>query len=60
MFGDLKDKVVVVTGGCGLLGRTFVEAILKNNGTAVAADINEEQLDKLKTEISSDKLFSKR
>jgi len=58
MFADLKDKVVVITGGCGLLGKTFVEAVLKNNGTAVAADINEEQLQKLKLEINSDKLFT--
>ena len=58
MFGDLSDKVIVITGGCGLLGRSFVEAVLKNGGTAVAADINEEQLKKLTNEISSDKLFT--
>ena len=43
MFADLKDKVVLITGGCGLLGKTFVEAVLKSNATVVAADINEEQ-----------------
>lgn len=58
MFADLKDKVVVITGGCGLLGKTFVEAVLKNNGTVIAADINDEQLKKLKTDITSDKLFT--
>jgi NAD(P)-dependent dehydrogenase (short-subunit alcohol dehydrogenase family) len=57
MFADLKNKVVVITGGCGLLGKTFVEAALRNNATVVAADINEEQLQKLKLEINSDKLF---
>ncbi len=58
MFANLQNKIVVITGGCGLLGKTFVEAVLKNNGTVVAADINEEQLQKLKTEITSDKLFT--
>jgi len=38
----LKDKIVVVTGGAGLLGRAFVESIAKNNGIAVIADVNEE------------------
>lgn len=36
----LTGKVVVVTGGAGLLGRTFVEGILKENGTAIIADID--------------------
>src|ERR1700741_3641722 len=58
MFADLKDKVVVITGGCGLLGRTFVEAALKNNATVVAADISEEQLQKLSAEIKSDRLYT--
>lgn len=58
MFADLKDKVVVITGGCGLLGKTFVEAAIKSNATVVAADINEEQLQKLKAIVNSDKLFT--
>jgi NAD(P)-dependent dehydrogenase (short-subunit alcohol dehydrogenase family) len=56
MFADLSDKVIVITGGCGLLGRSFVEAALKNNGTVVAADISEEQLQKLKSELKHPKL----
>jgi NAD(P)-dependent dehydrogenase (short-subunit alcohol dehydrogenase family) len=38
----LKNKVVVVAGGCGRLGRAFSKAILDNNGICVIADINEE------------------
>ena len=36
---DLSNKIIVVSGGLGLLGRSFVKAILKANGTAVVADI---------------------
>lgn len=37
----LKDKVVVVTGGAGLIGKEFIKAIVNNNGIAIIADINE-------------------
>ena len=37
----LKDKVVVVTGGAGLIGKEFIKAIVENNGIAIIADINE-------------------
>ncbi|MGZ4068542.1 MAG: SDR family NAD(P)-dependent oxidoreductase, partial [Bacteroidia bacterium] len=57
MFADLKDKVVVITGGCGLLGKTFVETALKNNAIVVGADISDGQLQKLSSEIKSDKLY---
>ena len=36
----LNDKVVVVTGGAGALGRVFVAAIARMGGTAIAADVN--------------------
>ncbi|WP_019217565.1 oxidoreductase [Legionella tunisiensis] len=38
----LKDKVVVVTGGAGLLGAEFVQAIARNGGIAIIADCNQE------------------
>jgi len=37
----LKDKVVVVTGGAGLIGKEFVKAIVEQNGIAIIADIDE-------------------
>jgi len=37
----LKNKVVVITGGAGLIGKEFVKAVVENNGIAVIADINE-------------------
>ncbi|MFW2571365.1 oxidoreductase [Legionella sp. 29fVS95] len=38
----LNDKVVVVTGGAGLLGAEFVQAIARNGGIAIIADHNKE------------------
>ncbi len=34
----LTDKVVVVTGGAGVLGRQFCTAIVENGGVAIVAD----------------------
>lgn len=36
----LNGKVVVITGGAGLLGRSFVRSIVKHRGIAVIADLN--------------------
>lgn len=36
----LKDKVVVITGGAGLIGKEFARTVVDNNGVAVIADIN--------------------
>jgi len=56
----LKNQVVVVTGGCGLIGQEFTKAILENNGTAVILDINEETgsrvCESISNELNSDKL----
>ena len=38
----LKDKVIVITGGAGLIGKEFVKSIIENNGIAIIADINEQ------------------
>jgi NAD(P)-dependent dehydrogenase (short-subunit alcohol dehydrogenase family) len=38
----LTQKVVVITGGAGLIGQEFVKAVVENNGVAVIADINKE------------------
>ena len=36
----LQDKIVVITGGAGLLGREFSTAVAGAGGTAVIADLN--------------------
>ena len=38
MLTGIKDKVVVVTGGAGLLGKTFCQAIATNGAIAIMAE----------------------
>lgn len=37
----LNDKVILVTGGAGLLGAAFIQAIAANGGTAIIADVDD-------------------
>ena len=39
----LKNKVVVITGGAGLLGQEFAKTIIMTNGIAIIADFNQEK-----------------
>lgn len=49
----LRDQVVVVTGGAGLLGRQFCAAIAKQNAIAVVADVSLDAARSLAAEIRS-------
>ncbi len=39
---NLKNKIIVVVGGNGMLGKEFVNEIRKNDGIAINADINQQ------------------
>lgn len=49
----LSNKIVVVTGGAGLLGRRFCEAVAANGGTAVVADVKLEAAQQVAREIGA-------
>jgi NAD(P)-dependent dehydrogenase (short-subunit alcohol dehydrogenase family) len=49
----LKDKVIVITGGAGLIGQSIIEAVVSNNGTAIIADIDMVSANKVKNKILS-------
>jgi NAD(P)-dependent dehydrogenase (short-subunit alcohol dehydrogenase family) len=53
----LKGKVVIITGGAGLIGQEFVKAVVENQGIGIIADINEkiglEIKEKLSKELKS-------
>ena len=44
----LKNKVIVITGAAGLVGKEFVKAVVKQKGIAVIADIDANLGKKLK------------
>ncbi len=48
----LENRVVVVTGGAGLLGQAFIEAVVRQNGIAIIADINDEIGEEVKKMLS--------
>ena len=50
---SLKDKVVVVTGGTGILGTSFVNAIVEAGGSVVIAGTNQEACLKRAAEINA-------
>ncbi len=50
----IKEKVVIITGGSGLLGSTFVEAIAEIGGIPVIIDLDTKKANKL-----SEKIFKK-
>ena len=50
---SLRDKVIIVTGGTGILGTSFVNAITEAEGTVVIADIREEACIKKAEEINA-------
>lgn len=49
----LADKVIVITGGAGFLGRQFCAAVAEQGGIAVVADINAEAASAASQEILS-------
>ena len=56
MSGLVKDKIVVVTGGAGLLGKTFCQEIANNGGVAVVAEYDIAIAQKLCTSLQNDNI----
>ena len=50
----LKEKVIVIIGGAGLLGSEFVKTVLYNHGIAIIADNNEEKGNKVLYELEKE------
>lgn len=50
---DLKDKVVVVTGGTGVLGSVWVDALAKCGAKVAILSIDKEDLDKKVEEVEA-------
>lgn len=50
----IDNKVIVVTGGAGRIGKEFIKAVVESNGTAIIADIDLNLGLNLKKELSKD------
>ena len=50
----LLNKIIVITGGAGLIGKEFIKAVVKNNGIAIIADINEKIGQEAKDNLSKE------
>ena len=50
----LKNKVVVITGGAGLIGQEFIKAVVEQHGIAIIADINKDIGKKVKKSLSKE------
>lgn len=53
MAFDLTNKVAIITGGAGLLGKKHAEAIAEIDGTPVLLDINEQELQKQSEDLKA-------
>tara|TARA_B100000989_G_scaffold296112_1_gene278593 strand:- start:650 stop:1420 length:771 start_codon:yes stop_codon:yes gene_type:complete len=47
----LDEKVIVITGGAGFIGKELVKAVAEQNGVAIIADTNKDLGEKLKAEL---------
>ena len=45
---DLSSKIIIITGGAGLLGSRLAEIIISNNGTPIILDNDNKKIVKLK------------
>jgi NAD(P)-dependent dehydrogenase (short-subunit alcohol dehydrogenase family) len=50
----LTDKVIIITGGAGLIGQEFAKAVVRHRGICIIADINAEIGIQVKREIQQE------
>jgi NAD(P)-dependent dehydrogenase (short-subunit alcohol dehydrogenase family) len=50
----IKGKVIVITGGAGLIGQEFAKAIIDQGGMVIIADIDEERMQYVSKELSQE------
>lgn len=51
---NLDNKVVIITGGAGLLGKAFAKSIIELGGISIIADVNEKLGNSIKIELSKE------
>lgn len=54
---DLSSKIIIITGGAGLLGSRLAEIIISNNGTPIILDNDNKKIVKLKKKVNKKNLI---
>ena len=44
----LSEKVVIITGGAGMIGHEFVKSVADNGGISIIADVDTSEAERLK------------
>lgn len=52
----IEGKVVVVTGGAGVIGKAFIKSVARNGGVAIAADIDLNGVNRFVAECKDEQL----
>ena len=52
---SLKDKVIIVTGGTGLLGRTYCKELASQGAIVIMADLEQASPKEIASETNKDK-----
>ena len=50
----LKDNVIAITGGAGLIGSSFSRAIVKSGGKVIIGDVSNDKGRRLQDELGKD------
>ena len=57
---SLKDKIIIVVGGSGLLGKEIINEIIQSKGIPINLDLKiDEMCFSLKTDVTSKKSITK-
>jgi len=57
MMRMLKDNIVAITGGAGLIGSSFSRAIIENGGKVIIGDISRERGEQLQEILGNDNVL---
>lgn len=50
---DISNRIVLVTGGTGALGRAITMAFIQSKATVISSYVNDREIEQVKTEIKS-------
>jgi NAD(P)-dependent dehydrogenase (short-subunit alcohol dehydrogenase family) len=55
----LENNVIIIAGGCGRIGKKFIESVLENKGVVIVGDLDEEKFNEIYNEFNCQYLFFK-